>query len=616
MTGDRLYGYMGKILRVDLTQGQITEETLDEDILKKYLGGVGIGAYYLYNEVAPGVEWSDPANCLILASGPLNGVRMAGSGCFSVTTKGALTCGGTSSQANGFFGAYLKFCGFDGIVIKGKAENPVYLYIQDGHAELRDAGHLKGKTTWETESLIKQELGKTKREMSVFGIGPAGENLVRFAGIIGDEGHAAAHNGTGAVMGSKNLKAVAVVRGRRRIPIHDSEKLAPLLKEQGEKVKKVSHYKIGTSETFGRAYLGGGLSVKNLTTAIFPEHAKFHDGYPRTHFEIKRNPCFACPCKHCHLMKVTEGPYTGFEGEEPDYEGWAAWSSGIGQTDPGAAVMLANEVDRLGFDNNEAGWIIAWLMECFEKGVLTSKELDGDLKWGDAEAAKAMLQRIAFRQGIGDLLAEGIQRAATKIGGQAKDMAVYLLKGHTLRTHDFHSNWWELFDTAVSSTGTMETSAVFNRAELGLPTQFDRFSPEEVSTMVAKTKGSMQFQDSVVLCRFVTASDHRIVCSILSAVTGWDFTLEQGVEIGRRTVNLLKVFNLRHGITAELDGASARLTSPATDGPAQGKSIKPSFWKDMLKNYYTLMGWDAETSKPLPSTLRDLGLEHTIADIW
>lgn len=231
MTVDRIYGYMGKILRVDLTKGLITEETLEESILDKYLGGVGIGAYYLYKEVPPRVEWSDPANCVILAVGPLNGVRMAGSGAFSVTTKGSLTNGAASSQANGFFGAYLRFCGFDGIVIKGKAESPVYLYIQDGNAELRAAGRLKGKDTWETESLIKQELGKTRRELSVFSIGPAGENSVKFACIVGDEGHVAAHNGMGAVMGSKNLKAIAVARGNRRIPILNSENFLPYSKK-------------------------------------------------------------------------------------------------------------------------------------------------------------------------------------------------------------------------------------------------------------------------------------------------------------------------------------------------------------------------------------------------
>jgi len=609
------YGYAGKILRVDLTNRQVTEETLEEATLRKYLGGTGIGAYCLYKEVAPGVEWSDPANCLILSVGPLNGVRMAGAGTFSVTTKGALTNGATSSQSSGFFGAYLKSCGFDGILIKGKAEKLTYLYIHDGYAELRDASHLKFKDTWETEGLIKQELGKTKRELSVFSIGPAGENLVRFACIVGDEGHVASKNGAGAVMGSKNLKAVVAARGRRQIAPRVKENLDPLIKGLLEKFKEDHHYREGTSETYGRAYSTGRLAVRNYVTSIFPERSKFVDGYQRAHFETKPKPCFACSAKHCHIMKVTDGPYTGYVGEEPDYGKWVACSSLIGQTDPGAAVVLANEIDRLGMDNNETGWIIAWLMECFERGLLTASDLDGEMKWGDAEAVRAMLRRIAFRQGFGDLLAEGIMRASREVGGEAADAAIYTLKGTTLRTHDLRAQWWEMFDTCVSNTGTMETHHAFKRAQLGLPATYDPFSPEEVSTLVAKTKGSMQFEDSLVVCRFTAASQFELLCKILNEVTGWDFTLEKAMETGRRVVNLLKVFNLRHGIGSELDAPSARLASTPTDGPAKGKSIMP-FWKQMVRNYYEHMGWDGETGKPLPDTLKNLGLEYTIPHIY
>lgn len=620
MTVCSLNGYTGKVLKVDLTTRQITEEIVDEAILKKYLGGVGLGAYYLYNEVLPGVGWSDPENCLIFAVGPLNSIRIAGAGTFSVTTKGALTNGAASSQANGFFGAYLKSCGFDAIAITGKAENPVYLYIHDGFAELRDADYLHGKDTWETENLVKQELGKTERELSIFSIGPAGENLVRFACIVGDEGHVAAHNGIGAVMGSKNLKAVAAARNRKQSITRNKENLDLLIKEHYDKFKDDYHYSVGTSESMARAYTGGLLAVKNLTTTStsstsFPEHYKFHHGYPRSHFQIKPNPCFACRAKHCHIMKVTEGPYAGFVGEEPEYEQWAAWSSLIGQIDPGAAVMLANEVDRLGMDNNETGWIIAWLMECFERGLITAKDLNGELKWGDVEATKAMIRRIAFRQDSGDSLAEGIMRASRKIGGETADCAVYTLKGNTFRTHDFHAFWWELFDTCVSNTGTIETHTAFERTQLGLPATFDPFSPEDISTLVAKTKGSMQFEDSLVTCRFVSVSNLELLCKILNEVTGWDYNIPMAMETGRRIVNLIKVFNLRHGIPSELDAPSARLGLMPTEGPAKGKSILP-FWKQMLRNYYEHMGWDSETGKPLPDTLRNLGLEYTIEDIW
>lgn len=618
MKSHNAYGYEGKVLRVDLTSGQITEETLQEAILKKFLGGVGIGSYYLYKEVPPSVEWSDPGNCLIMAAGPLNSVRMAGAGTFSATTKGALTNGAASSQGNGFFGAYLKSCGFDAIVITGKAEKLVYVYLCDGFAELKNAEHLRGKNTWKTEDLIKEELGKAGKELSVFGIGPAGENLVRFACIAGDKGHVVAHNGFGAVAGSKNLKAIAVARGAKTIGPKDKKTLDLLVRELSDKFKKSKYWVEGTSLTYGRHYGTGQLAVRNYTTNMFPEYSQFSDGvtnYGRANFEIRPKPCFACGAQHMHMMKVTKGPYKGFVGEEPDYEQWAACSSLIGQTDLGAAVVLANEIDQLGMDNNETGWIIAWLMECFERKLITAKDLHGEFKWGDVETVRAMVRRIAFRQGIGNLLAEGIMRASKEIGGDAADCAIYTLKGNTPRSHDHRANWWELFDTCVSSTGTIETHRLFKREQLGLPETYDPYSPEDVSTLVAKTKGSMQFEDSLVVCRFTAGSNFELLCGILNELTGWNFDIQMAMETGRRIVNLLKVFNLRHGITSELDAPSKRYGSTPTSGPAEGKSLI-SRWNYALRNYYEHMGWDSETGKPLPDTLKNLGLEYVIADIW
>ncbi|MFH1140339.1 MAG: aldehyde ferredoxin oxidoreductase N-terminal domain-containing protein, partial [Chloroflexota bacterium] len=218
-------GFTGKLLRVDLTNEEVSEESVDEATQRAYPGGTSIGAKVLYEEVPSGVEWSDPENRLVLATGPLGGTTIGGSGTFSVATKGALTNGATSSQANGFFGAYLKFCGYDGIIIQGAAKRWLYLHVRDGGAELRDASHLAGKDTWETDDIIKRELGYKEKAMSVFCIGPAGENLVKFAAICGDKGHIAGHNGTGAVMGSKRLKAIAVERGKRRLAVSDRKGL-------------------------------------------------------------------------------------------------------------------------------------------------------------------------------------------------------------------------------------------------------------------------------------------------------------------------------------------------------------------------------------------------------
>ena len=416
-------GFLKKVLRVDLSAGQTKTEELPEEMVDKYIGGTGAGARYLYDEVPPGVEWNDPKNRLILFSGPLGATRISGTGTFSVITKGPMTNLAGCSQANGLFGAYLKLSGFDGMVVQGASSHLVYLFIHDGRAEIRDARHLKGKGTFETEEILLKELGLGHRG-SVQCIGPAGENLIRYAIISGDGGHVVAHNGMGAVMGSKGLKAIVVARGQTEISVKDKKAVERLTRELHEDAKTKGSkriYEFGTGGGFSAAALGGWLPVKNYTTNLFPVHEKFDGQYLRTHFKMKHNPCWACQLRHCKTCEVTEGPYAGLVGEEPEYEGLATWGPVIGNTDPGAAVMLNRFNDQMGMDLNEAGWVIGWVMECYEKGALKKKDLDGlEMTWGNVEAVKAILERIANRQGIGDILAEGAKRASEKMGKRSE----------------------------------------------------------------------------------------------------------------------------------------------------------------------------------------------------
>ena len=270
---DKLYGYAGKLLRVDLSREQITEEIIDEETARKYIGGTGIGAKYLYEEVPPGVEWSDEANRIIIATGPLGGTAVGGSGTVSVVTKGVLTNGAVATQSNGFFGAFLRFSGYDGIILQGRAKRWVYLYIHQGKAELRDASQLLGKDTWETSDLVKAELGQSERGMSVASIGPAGENLVKYASIFVDKGHTASHDGVGAVMGAKKLKAIAVARGRARPPLKDKEALSAIGKQflddvVNDPIAREGIYLWGTLNGVTRNAIGntGILPIKNYTT--------------------------------------------------------------------------------------------------------------------------------------------------------------------------------------------------------------------------------------------------------------------------------------------------------------------------------------------------------------
>lgn len=604
-------GYLGRVLRVDLSSEKITVEQLDESILRKFIGGAGLGAKYLYDEVPPGVKWSDPENRLLFFSGPFGGTKYAGSGMIAVVSKGAMTNMAGSSQANGFFGTYLKFSGFDGVIIQGAAAEWKYLHIHDGTAEICDARDLIGKDTIETEDAVRDKLDK---KCSVYGIGPAGENLVRYAAIFGDHGHVAAHNGLGAVMGSKKLKAVVAEQGSQKIEVADPDRHAAAVKKFAQNFHKMKHplFEYGTADLVGLAKKLGWLPVKNYATSDFPEFEKFTGQSIRKNFKTKSTPCWACRKGHTCSIQIEEGPYAGFEGEEPDYEGVAAMGSLICQTDPATTIYLCNQVDRLGLDINESGYVIAWLMECFEKGFLNTSDLDGvEMNWGDGEAVLQMLKKIAHRDGCGDLLAEGVKRASEKIGGEAGNCAIYTMKGASPRTHDHRANWPELIDTCLSNTGTIEvTGGAPKPEELGLKPVQNPSDPVEVSGMNAKLNGKGQFLDSLPLCRFCMM-DFKSPIEALNLITGWDMNIAEAADAGRRVVNQFRAFNFRHGLTKEMEAPSVRYGSTPVDGPAEGKAIMPQ-WDDLRRNYYDQMGWDPETGKPLPDTLRKLGLDDLI----
>jgi aldehyde:ferredoxin oxidoreductase len=611
-------GYSGKFLRVDLTYKRIIEENFDEDILRKYIGGTGIGAKILYDEVATKTKWSDPENRLTLASGPLNGTVIPGSGSFSVVTKGPLTNGATSTQANGFFGAFLKFSGFDGIVLQGTSKDLVYLYIENGRAELRDATHLSGKGTYETDDEIKEEIGRKKRELSVACIGPAGEKLVKYAGIFADKGHVAGHNGSGAVMGSKRLKAIAVVRGKQSFKIHDKQGLKTVAKKILGKAKTFLTFKWGTLAALPIAKEQGWLPIKNCSTSVWSIKkdtlAKFEGDYLREHFMAERNPCWACPQHHTENITIKEGLNAKKIVDMPEYEQLASWGPKIGNPEIDSTIFLSYLADNLGFETNEAAFTISWVMECYEKRILTEKDTDGlPMTWGNTSATEKMLKKISKREGFGDILAEGVKRAADRIGGEARNLTVCNKKGNAPRSHDHRYRWYEMFDTCVSNTGTIEAHlSDFGFTELTGP---DR--PIEISHAIALTKGWMSFEDSLVVCRFNTHSNLTFLTKALTAATGWNFTPEEGDTIGLRIVNLMRCFNIKHGMVnlRNLEYPSTRYGSVPTDGPIKGKNIM-KFWEKMLDNYYQKLGWDKKTGKPLPQTLKKLDLGHLNREVW
>ncbi|MDP2951743.1 MAG: aldehyde ferredoxin oxidoreductase C-terminal domain-containing protein, partial [Chloroflexota bacterium] len=466
-------------------------------------------------------------------------------------------------------------------------------------------------------------LGKEKeRDLSVLCIGPAGENLVRFAGIFADKGHSASQNGSGAVMGSKKLKAIAVARGKGPVPVDNRQALSAAAKRMFEAAKEQAKgytYKYGTFWLFEAARAAGQLPVKNWTSNVFPHLPEFDPEWLRSRFEVEYRPCWACRMRHCHRSKITEGPYAGLIVEEPEYAALATWGPNMGNTDVGTTYMLNDTVDRLGMEGGQSSYIISLLMECFEKGILTREDTDGiEMAWGNAEAARAMLRKIANRDGFGDVLADGVMKAAQRIGGEAPNMAVHTMKGTTTAGSDLRYSWFRMLDACITNAGTKQSpdsrevrEAV---AELGIPPITDSFSWEQVATFSAKTCGRVQFTDSLGVCKWNTAGLESTIDAV-KACTGWDLTLPEAMEVGRRAANLLRAFDIRHGLIPEMEALSPRMGSAPADGPAKGKSIMPVI-REMRRKYYEEMGWDKETSKPLPETLRNLDLEHVIADIW
>lgn len=614
-------GYTGKLLRVNLTTGKIWTEPWGADDMREYLGGVGLGAKILYDEVGPKVTWDHPDNRLVLATGPLAGLPVWGTGGLTVITRGALTNGGTSTQANGFFGACLKYSGYDAIILQGQAKTLSYLYINDDTVEIRDAAHLAGKDTWEMQQALEAEHGLSGHRMSVYGIGPAGENLVRFAAIHGDYGHVASKNGCGAVMGKKKLKAVCIVRGTKALRVHDSRGLVQSADDIAHDLKTdpstSTLYNYGTLPGVLNLSKLGVLPIKNYTTNLTGttdmsewEAVKLREG-----FDHRGHQCNACGMRHCHIQVIRKGPHAGERVDEPEYEGWSGAGWTIGLTDKEAISWLNTRIDRACVDINEFGWVCGWVMECMEKGYLTEEQVGFKIGFGDVEGAYKLLQMISHREGFGDVLAEGVKRASEKVGGEAAKCAVYTKKGASPRGHDHRGRWDEMLDTCTSSNGTMESANPTFQTEIGQPARIQPFDGEQVAKLTGGILGRRHFEDSLGGCSFTFRTRIENLARTLSATTGWTYTLQDALRFGRRTAAILRAFNLRCGIGPEVEYPSFRYGSQPVDGPAKDHNIMDQ-WEHMLDVWYETVGYDRKTGKPTPETLKSLGLEHISKDLW
>ena len=615
------YGYNGKILRVNLSQGTTSADALDELFCRKYLGGAGFISYFLLKELQQGIDPLGPENKLIFALGPVTGVPLPGSGRHCVGAKSPLTGGYAKSESGGFWGAELKHAGYDAIIVEGKAEKPVYLWIHDGEASIRDASYLWGKNTKEMQETIRAELGDSL--IRVAGIGPAGENLVRIACIMNDLKDAAGRGGMGAVMGSKNLKAIAV-RGHKRTKVDEPERLKEIRQwvlAHRELWASFAEYGTGSPALMEGGVTTGNVPVRNFLDGEFPEISKITGGAVKDTIRIKMEGCYACPVRCKKVVKVDE-PYSvdpAYGG--PEYETLAAIGSNCGVSDL-KAIAKGNELcNAYSLDTISAGVVISFAMECFENGLLTTKDTDGiELRFGSAEAMLKIIDLIAKREGIGDILAEGVARAAQKIGKGATEFAMHV-KGLEIPMHEPRvkaalglgyavnpngaDHCANLHDTMLSQPGP----AFDNARLLGIlePLPADELGPRKVATFrnihLQRIVG-----DSLVLCQFVPY-DVNQAADILSAVTGWNTGPVEMLRIAERTMTMARLFNIREGLTAADDKLPNRFFQPKRNGVLSTKFYDPEQLEKAKSYYYTLMGWDAKTGIPTPEKLQELGIE-------
>lgn len=603
-------GYNGKLLRVDLSDGKLTEEKLDADVLEKYMGSLGLGGYYLYKEVPAGVDAFDPENRLVLATGPLTGTRIPGSGTWSAVTKGTLTGLAAASQANGWFGARLKFAGYDAVIIQGSSPKLVYLLIRDGKAEIRDASKLAGMDTLETERTLKAELGES---VSVAAIGPAGENLVKYACIASDNGHVSSTNGGGAVMGAKKLKAV-VVGGKGKFPLADEARLKELAEEWVKQAKASAMGGAvnagGTACFFTNLESIGSVPVKNLTTAVFEDHAKFTSIREQV-TRVRRKACHACPLEHCNEVEVPEGPYKGLVTDEAEYESLAGFGPLIGNADPFASLKLCDVSDRLGMDSKELSFVLSLVIDLFESGKISKEDTGGlELTWGNVDAVLKLMPMIANRQGFGDLLAEGVYAVAQKLGPEANERAIYTHKGNAPHVHDPRGQWGLLFGQSVCDFGTIGGFAsmeLLPDPDLGYTEPVSKADPEALTESQRRMIRKYTFADCIGTCFFTSNVALDLMADVLSAVTGLSWDKEKMLELGDRVNVLYRLFNIRHGWTLEHDSHSPRLGVAPPDGGSKGYAMNQHFPK-MLDQFYAAVGYD-KNGHPLPATIKRLGVE-------
>jgi len=588
------YGYWNKVLHVDLTAGTTSIEEPGDDFFRTFGGGRAMAAHYLLKHVPVGADPLGPEDVLVFAPGVITGSPVPGAGRHSVGTMGPLSGGIAESEAGGFWGAELKRAGWDGIVVRGASSKPVYLYINNDRVELRDAGHVWGKVTGEVEDILREELEEPR--LRVAQCGPAGENLVRFACIMNDGKEASGRGGTGAVMGSKKLKAVAV-RGTTPVPVADKAAVVEIGKWVSStlETKHAGFAMYGTGAAMQGKDLEGGTPSRNFKLGQFEGISKVDAVAVAENYRIQMDACFACSVRCKKVVQIEQSEANAGTTSKgvpirsdpegrwsvdpryggPEYESLASLGGNL-NVDDLVAVCKANEMcNYLGMDSISAGATIAWAMEAFEKGLITVEDTDGQpLRFEHGGDVVTWLERIARREGYGDVLAEGSQRVAERVG-MGSEQFLTTCKGVEMGMHD-----------PRHMKGMRHTYLLS-------PTGGDHCNPTSDRAGVRNTAG---------ICIFLQYDDEQTL-DIVRAVTGWDVTQDDLLAVSRRGQALARLFNLRHGFTRADDVLPLRFQE---DLPKH-KGLSAEFQAGLVNGYYEQQGWDEE-GVPTPKTLAKLGI--------
>jgi len=614
---DKHYCYAGNILRVDLTDGKIWTE-LTEKYAKRWIGGRAINTWILLNELNPEIEWDDPQNLLTFGVGVLVGTLAPGACRVSVDTKNAFNNGIGSANVGGFFGAELKFAGFDNIIISGKAKNPVYLWICDKKVEIIDAAYIWAKTTWETEREIRKNLNDER--IRVAAIGPAGKNLVKSACIIADRGCAAGGSGCGAVMGSKNLKAIAV-RGNKNIEIAQPDRFMIAVDKE---VSKINNWQlineIRKKGTYGA--MGGRLDHPSWEQGYAPVKNGQDEYWGKEKIakiaeqEIKKYrkgtvSCFSCPISCKPWMDIKEGPYK-MQGE-----GWwensaNSYCTKIDNTNIESAIYAHLLTNQLGLDGDNAAQVISWAFECYEKGLITKKETDGlELVWGNYQAMIEMLKKLAYREGFGDFLADGALKAAKKLGKNSDKFVIHVKGQDSLDGVRINKGWG--FGIVLSPVAGRHLRGSLNLLWLRNDNPINSY--ENVPEDLYYSQKKKAVQDILGLCSNVFGQTIDDWIALFSSATGRLFNKDELLHIGLQEHNLEKAFNTIHvGFDRNDDYPCERYyNEPIESGTYKGEHLDHKIWNEMLDTLYRLHKWDRDSSWQTRKGLEKIGLSD-IAD--